>query len=79
MSSLANQYSDRFVREAERFKMTSISRSYAYQLEKEGKFPRRTKLGNRSVVWLLSDLQAWMKQRVEGDSQNTAQSETTGQ
>lgn len=68
MSSKTNQFTDRFVREAERLKMTSISRSHAYQLEKEGKFPRRIKLGNRSVVWLLSELQAWMKERVHLDT-----------
>ncbi|BCK14978.1 AlpA family phage regulatory protein [Vibrio cholerae] len=56
-----NQLScDRFVREAERRRITAISRSQAWKLEKEGRFPPRIKLGSRSVVWRLSDLAQWL-------------------
>ncbi len=51
---------DRFVREAERRQITSLSRSQAWKLEKEGLFPPRIKLGSRSVVWKLSDLLKWV-------------------
>ena len=52
---------DRFVKEAERRQITSISRTQAWKLEKEGLFPCRIKLlGSRSVVWKLSDLQKWV-------------------
>ena len=51
---------DRFVKEAERRQITSISRTQAWKLEKEGLFPPRIKLGSRSVVWKLSDLLKWL-------------------
>lgn len=52
---------DRIIREAERKFITSISRAQAYQLEKQGCFPKRIQLGNRSVGWLLSDITSWIK------------------
>lgn len=54
------EFIDRFVREDERRTITSISRSQAWTLEQKGQFPARYKLGNRSVVWKLSELIAWM-------------------
>ncbi|MBW8186580.1 AlpA family transcriptional regulator [Shewanella sp. NR704-98] len=51
---------DRMIREAERLRITSISRSQAYQLEKLGRFPKRVRLGNRSVGWRLSELMFWV-------------------
>ncbi len=51
---------DRFVREAERRQITSLSRSQAWKLEKEGLFPPRIRLGSRSVAWKLSDLLKWV-------------------
>ncbi|MEL7290623.1 MAG: AlpA family phage regulatory protein [Pseudomonadota bacterium] len=58
---------DRIIREAERQHLTSISRSHAWVLEQEGKFPKRIKLGNRSVGWKLSQILAWIEQQGEGD------------
>ena len=52
---------DRIIREAERLHLTSISRSQAYQLEKIGRFPQRIRLGNRSVGWRLSSINAFIK------------------
>lgn len=56
---------DRLVREKERLKITSLSRSQAYLLEKEGRFPKRIRLGNRSVCWRLSDLLEWIDMQGE--------------
>lgn len=56
----AQLISDRFVRENERQIVTSISRSQAWVLEQKGLFPKRIKLGNRSVCWKLSELMAWV-------------------
>jgi len=47
---------DRLVKEAERERITSVSRQQCWILEREGKFPKRKKLSERSVAWLLSDL-----------------------
>lgn len=54
---------DRLVRETERRQITSISRSQAWKLEKEGRFPKRKYLGNSSCAWLLSELLLWCRQR----------------
>ncbi|HFU8372715.1 TPA: helix-turn-helix transcriptional regulator [Escherichia coli] len=53
---------DRLVREKERQKITSISRSQAWKLECEGKFPPRKTIGKKSCGWLLSDLLWWISQ-----------------
>ncbi|HDM8230064.1 TPA: AlpA family phage regulatory protein [Vibrio campbellii] len=59
---------DRFVREDERRRITAISRSQAWKLEKEGRFPARIRLGSRSVVWRLSELNHWLDKQAQ---QNT--------
>lgn len=56
-NQLAN---DRLVKEKERQIITSISRSQAWKLEKQGKFPKRFKLSERSIAWKLSELLAWV-------------------
>ncbi|AWV25324.1 transcriptional regulator [Citrobacter youngae] len=54
---------DRLVRERERQRITSISRSTAWKLEQVGKFPRRKSIGLKSCGWLLSDLLCWINDR----------------
>ncbi|ACT05800.1 MULTISPECIES: helix-turn-helix transcriptional regulator [Dickeya] len=54
---------DRLVRERERQRITSISRSTAWKLEQVGKFPLRKSLGAKSCGWLLSDLLCWINER----------------
>lgn len=51
------------VRENERKEITSISRSQAWKLEREGKFPARKTIGKKSCGWLLSDLFWWIQTR----------------
>lgn len=53
----------RFVREAECKFITGLSRTRRWELEKEGKFPKRIKLSERAVAWRLSDLMSWMEER----------------
>lgn len=59
------QFTDRLVREAERAKITSVSRTSAWALEKKGLFPKRRKLHADSdrVCWLLSELLDFVKSR----------------
>jgi len=49
---------DRLVRESERYKITSIARSTAWQLEKEGKYPLRKSLGANSWNWKASTIRS---------------------
>ncbi|NQY87197.1 MAG: AlpA family phage regulatory protein [Colwellia sp.] len=58
---------DRFVREAECKLITGISRTRRWELEKEGKFPKRIKLSERAVAWRLSSLMQWMEERCNGN------------
>lgn len=60
---------DRLVREQERKQITSISRSQAYVLEKEGRFPKRIPIGRRAVAWCYSELVLWVKQLSEEQRQ----------
>lgn len=57
---------ERLVREQERKRITTLSRSRTTQLEREGKHPKRRILGNNSVAWLLSDLLLFINQRNPG-------------
>ena len=52
--------SERLVKETERERITTISRTTWWRLERSGEVPRRKRVGG-SAVWLLSDLLAWMQ------------------
>jgi len=47
-------------------KKTGISRSYLYQLSKEGLFPKSVSLvsGGTSVAWVASEVQDWIDTRI---------------
>jgi predicted DNA-binding transcriptional regulator AlpA len=51
------------VLEAERQRLTGYSRAWWYHLELKGKVPRRIKLGDRKVGWLLSEIRTWQRER----------------
>jgi prophage regulatory protein len=44
---------------------TGLCRSSIYQMEAEGRFPSRVKIGTRSVGWIESELQSWLRERME--------------
>lgn len=54
---------DRIVREAERKRLTGLSRTTRWELERRGQFPQRRRLGVNSVGWLESELREWMVTR----------------
>ncbi|UTV27883.1 helix-turn-helix transcriptional regulator [Photobacterium atrarenae] len=66
MTSLPQQ--DRFIREPERLKLTTISRTQAWKLEKQGLFPKRIRLGSRSVAWRLSEISDWLNSQQQVES-----------
>lgn len=45
--------------------ITGLCRSAIYQLEAKQKFPRRIRLGPRSVGWIAQEVQMWLAARVE--------------
>ena len=54
---------DRIVREVERRLITGRSRVSWWRDEREGRAPRRVKIGPNAVGWRLSDLIAWVQSR----------------
>ena len=43
--------------------ITKLGRTKIWQLQKEGKFPKRRKITDRKVGWLWSEILQWMKSR----------------
>lgn len=44
--------------------LTGLGRSIIYQMQAEGRFPHRIKLGERAVGWLESEVRDWLATRV---------------
>lgn len=57
--------SERFISIKEVLERTSLSRTEIYSRMRAGKFPRSIALGIQKVVWLESDIDAWIQARVE--------------
>ncbi|HEU5048401.1 MAG TPA: AlpA family transcriptional regulator [Rickettsiales bacterium] len=55
----------RILRLPEVIKRTGWKRSSIYAHEKAGQFPKRVKLGLRSVGWLESEIDAWIENRIK--------------
>jgi len=45
--------------------MTGLGRSMIYQMESEERFPRRVNIGVRAVGWVESEVQDWLRQRID--------------
>lgn len=52
---------ERMVRDSECKWLTGTSIDLRKGMEKRGEFPKRLRLGGRSVGWRLSEVQAWIK------------------
>ncbi|WP_421671031.1 helix-turn-helix transcriptional regulator [Rahnella sp. EDr1-12] len=52
---------DRMIREKECRMLSGLSNTTRWELEKEGKFPKRIKIGVTAMGWRLSEIQAWIK------------------
>ena len=46
-------------------KITTLSKGSIYRLIKAGNLPKQVKLGERSSGWIESEIQDWVKQRME--------------
>jgi len=55
---------ERFIRERERQLLTGISRTTAWRLEQQAKFPKRIQLTRNCVAWRLSEIEAWIAERI---------------
>src|SRR5688572_9829582 len=45
--------------------VTGLGRSTIYQMEAEGRFPPRVSIGARAVGWVESEVQDWLRLRIE--------------
>lgn len=45
--------------------MTGLSRSGLYARIKEGKFPAPVNIGAKSVAWVSTEVQQWIKEKIE--------------
>ncbi|MFB5745069.1 helix-turn-helix transcriptional regulator [Cedecea sp. S5-13] len=52
---------DRIIREKECRQLTTLANSTRWNLEREGKFPKRVKIGASAVGYRFSEVQAWIK------------------
>lgn len=53
----------RFLRVAEVIRLTALSRSQIWKLEKAGQFPRRRLLSAGCVGWRSDDIARWLAER----------------
>ena len=54
---------NQFIREPECLKITGLSRTTRWRLEKKGDFPKRCKISQNIIGWLASDLDRWISSR----------------
>jgi prophage regulatory protein len=54
------EYQERLIAEGECRAVSGLSRAHRWRLERIGKFPRRLRLGPRTVRWRLSEILAWI-------------------
>jgi prophage regulatory protein len=55
---------DRFIREPEVHRITGLSRTTRWRLERAGKFPKSYKTSDNTSAKLLSQIMTWMAERV---------------
>lgn len=55
------------IREARCAEMSGLDRWSRRRLEAEGRFPRRIKIGKRSVAWFLDEVAAWQETLARGE------------
>jgi len=60
----------RLIRYREVMSQTGLSRSYLYELTKNGEFPASVKLSERSSAWIESEVQQWINGRIEAARAN---------
>jgi len=54
---------ERIIRANNLVKITSLSKSTIWRLEKKGQFPSRRQISPNSVGWLESEILEWMESR----------------
>ena len=55
----------------ELLEMIPYTAQHVLRLEKQGKFPKRIRLGDRRVGWRLSEIEAWLEARAAAKEENS--------
>lgn len=63
---------DRIIRVPECLKITGLSETTLWRKEKTGEFPNRLKITKHSVGWKESDVQKWIENLNNGESDHAA-------
>ena len=61
----STQATNRFLREPEVARLTGLSRTTRWRLERAGRFPRRRLISENAVAWVASEIEIWMAERPE--------------
>ena len=56
---------DRFIREPECEKITGLSRTTRWRLERANLFPKRRTISPNCAAWLESEVMAWLRERAD--------------
>jgi len=59
----------RLLRLPEVLKRVPYSEAHIWRLEREGKFPRRARLGANRVVWVEAEVDEWLNSKLEERSE----------
>jgi prophage regulatory protein len=62
---------ERVLRKPELYGKLALSDATIWRLEHQGKFPKRITLGGKSVGWLESEVNDWLKAKAEAREHNT--------
>lgn len=57
------QPKERILRKPELLNMVGLSDPTVWRMEKDGKFPKRLRLGGNSCGWLISEINTWLAER----------------
>lgn len=60
---------ERFIKLPEVMNKTGLSRSTIYRNMKAGDFPKSIQLNQQNIVWLESEVNAWMKAQIDKRNQ----------
>lgn len=63
---------ERIVREAECRRLTGLSRTTRWTLERQGRFPKRVPVEGHTIGWLETELLAWIMERKAERASRTA-------
>ena len=62
----------RIIRWSELKSIVPYTRQHIHRLERAGHFPRRVRIGANRIGWLLSEIEAWLAERVDArDARDT--------